>query len=279
MWVAVIGRRVVGLRSYLRWRFLQVDSRVVRAARAVDTATHPDYRRRGIFRQLTLASLEGLRKADVAFVFNNPNKNSLAGYLSMGWRKVCRLPVLARPLRLASLPRIVRACGHSPHVWSRTSKVGRPAAEVLRDRDGLASLLSHSPLSRGMTTHRTPDYLCWRYGFPALRYRAIVMHNDLRHGILILRERTRGPITELIVAELLLPDVHQRGDAVRFLNEHVARHSNADIAVRLAGDGFPREGFIPIPGLGPTLVWRGILDNRPLRPDSLCLTLGDIELL
>ena len=48
-WVAVDrDGRLLGFRAFLRWEFTQ-GSTVVRAARAVDTATRPDVQRRGIF--------------------------------------------------------------------------------------------------------------------------------------------------------------------------------------------------------------------------------------
>jgi GNAT superfamily N-acetyltransferase len=48
-WVAVDGDRIVGLRVWLRWRFTR-SGRTWEAVRAVDTATHPEYQGRGIFR-------------------------------------------------------------------------------------------------------------------------------------------------------------------------------------------------------------------------------------
>src|SRR2546428_1238947 len=43
--------RVVGFRSFMRWRFRAGDATVL-GVRAVDTATHPDVQGRGIFRNL-----------------------------------------------------------------------------------------------------------------------------------------------------------------------------------------------------------------------------------
>ena len=54
MWVALDGERIVGFRAFLRWEFNTPEGRTVIAARAVDTATDPDYQGRGIFTRLTL---------------------------------------------------------------------------------------------------------------------------------------------------------------------------------------------------------------------------------
>ena len=43
MWVACVGDRVVGFRTFLRWEFARTDGAPVLAVRAVDTATDPDF--------------------------------------------------------------------------------------------------------------------------------------------------------------------------------------------------------------------------------------------
>ena len=60
MWVALAGARVVGFRAFLRWELVGPDGRVRHAARAVDTATDPDFEGRGIFTRLTLEALDAL---------------------------------------------------------------------------------------------------------------------------------------------------------------------------------------------------------------------------
>src|SRR6478735_9586729 len=81
MWDATDDERVVGFRTFVRWEFLRPDGHVVRAARAVDTATDPAYQGRGIFTRLTLEGLEHLPSDGVQLIFNTPNAKSLAGYL------------------------------------------------------------------------------------------------------------------------------------------------------------------------------------------------------
>ena len=85
MWVACDGDRVVALRVFMRWQFRRGDE-ILRAVRAVDTATDPDYQGKGLFTALTLHGLDELRADGVDFVFNTPNAQSLPGYLKMGWQ-------------------------------------------------------------------------------------------------------------------------------------------------------------------------------------------------
>src|SRR5437870_11646883 len=56
--VAEAEGRIVGLRTFMRWRFAAAGiPDEVDAVRAVDTATSPDVRRRGVFSALTKAGL------------------------------------------------------------------------------------------------------------------------------------------------------------------------------------------------------------------------------
>ncbi|HKA82351.1 MAG TPA: GNAT family N-acetyltransferase, partial [Acidimicrobiales bacterium] len=180
-WVAVDGGEVVGFRTFMRWEHRAPTGEVLPAVRAVDTATHPSHQGRGIFRRLTLQALDDLRAQGVAFVFNTPNEQSRPGYLKMGWRQVGRLAAAVRPRSVAAAARTARARVPADR-WSVPARAGRPAHDVLAD-PGLAGLLSSAPTVTGLGTHRTPEYMRWRYGFGPLAYRAVTLDGDLRGGL------------------------------------------------------------------------------------------------
>lgn len=274
-WVAVDGGRVVGLRPFLRWEF-QRPGGTVAAVRAVDTATHPDHRGRGIFTRLTLHALEELRGSGVGFVFNTPNDRSRPGYLKMGWRVVGRAPIRARARSLGTLPRVLRA-RQPADLWSLPTEVGLAAHEVLADTAGVERLLaSQPPVRRRLRTRRTAAWLRWRYGFEPLGYRAVVADGDVASGMALFRLRRRGPAVEATVCEVLAPA--GQGKVAADLTAAVLRRSGADYAVR-AGGGRLRDGFLPLPGQGPALVWRGVdLATCPPRR-AWDLSVGDLELL
>ena len=105
MWVACDDDRVVALRVLLRWEFTR-GGETLRAVRAVDTATDPNYQGRGLFRTLTMHGLDQMREEGVDFLFNTPNSQSLPGYLKMGWQVVGKVPAAFRvrtPLSLTAL--------------------------------------------------------------------------------------------------------------------------------------------------------------------------------
>jgi len=285
MLVAEAGGRIVGLRAFMRWQF-EAAGRTVRAIRAVDTATHPDYQGRGIFSRLTLEALDALRD-DVDLVFNTPNEKSLPGYLKMGWRSVGRLPVSIRVLRPVRVLRRLRRLDGAERPDTVTPE-GRAVSvpDALADEDGLTRLLSaaQSP-SSGLRTPRTTEYLRWRYGDGSgLGYRAVQLHDRGRlRGLAIFRVRSRRRLWEATVSEVI-SEPADRGAARRLLRavgrstpvDHVACHvppgSTVAGAARLAG-------FVPVP-IGITLVVNPLregLDIDPFDLRSWNLSLGDLE--
>jgi len=270
-WVAVDGDRIVGFRTFLRWEFEADDGRTRRAVRAVDTATHPDYQGRGIFRTLTLHALAELRADGVDFVFNTPNDKSRPGYLTMGWREVGRVPTAVRPVSVAGAVRMLRSRVPADR-WSAGGEQGLPAAEVLADDriSGLRPALAKT----GIRTRRGSDYLRWRYGFGALGYRAVVLDGDVRNGVAVFRRRRRGRAVEAALCDVLVPR-DAPGNARR-LERAVAAACAADYVVKLGGPLADGAGFVRLPRQGPVLTWRAL--NQSDAPTAWRLALGDVEL-
>lgn len=271
-WVAVDGGRVIGLRLFMRWEF-QSGQKVLPAVRAVDTATHHDYRGRGIFRQLTLHGLEELQRDGVAFVFNTPNDQSRPGYLSMGWKEVGRLPVRVRPRSPSVLSRLLRARVPA-ELSSLPTDIGVSAGDVLAER-AVAEQLADAPQARDpqrVATNRTAAYLAWRYGHEPLAYRALAPSGEPDEGLVIVRLRRRGPTTEAVVADVL-GHVRSGQQATREL-----WHAGTDHFIALAGTpGLPMA--LPVPRLGPLLTTRPLTSSAPTTVKAWNLSMGDIELM
>ena len=137
--VAEANGNMVGLRVFLRWRW-HSGNEAYEALRAVDTATHPDWRRRGIFRELTSQLVEIARDDKVSIIFNTPNAASRAGYLKMGWSSVGRVPVYFRPCRLMPIVRrILRPKNPSSTTVPGPSSL--PPIERLLEQEHLPTLL------------------------------------------------------------------------------------------------------------------------------------------
>jgi GNAT superfamily N-acetyltransferase len=275
-WVAVDEATgdVVGFRTFSRWRFARGD-RTVEAVRAVDTATHPDHQGRGIFSLLTRHALDELQASGTAFVFNTPNDRSRPGYLKMGWQLVQRLPVAATPRSPAALVRLARARTPADK-WSSPTGAGVPVADLLADAGAVTTLLEAArPHDDSLRTARSPAYLAWRYGFPPLHYRAAVAPGGVDAGVVIFRLRRRGAALEAAVCEQIVPLGDDRTASA--LIRQVLRETGADHAVQI-GAARPTKGLLPVPGQGPTLVWRDLVETEMPPADRWSLALGDIEL-
>jgi GNAT superfamily N-acetyltransferase len=283
MLVALDEERIVGLRAFMRWRF-RGGAQSLRAVRAVDTSTHPEYQGRGIFSRLTLEALEGLRD-DTDFVFNTPNERSLPGYLKMGWKALGELPVWVRIRRPVRFARGVRF---------RTQQEGplglplpeAPTAREVLENGALSRLLEAGAPANGLiTTHRDLRYLRWRYGsVPSLGYHAVTEEGPGGlQGLALFRVRPRGRLREATLAELIVApgDVRTARRLLRAVArsapvDHVACHFSAGSAASAARR---RGGFLRAPR-GVTFT---VYPIKPtLRPDpcdmaSWALSLGDVE--
>ncbi|MDQ1521284.1 MAG: hypothetical protein QOI55_2357 [Actinomycetota bacterium] len=273
-WVAVDGDRIAGLRVFMRWEFL-LDGRAVRAVRAVDTATHPDYQGRGIFTKLTMHALDAVRADGVDFVFNTPNDQSRPGYLKMGWEVVGKLPVSVRPRSVPALARMVAARVPAQR-WSAPSTAGEAAADVLADEAALASLLETQPVVPGLRTRVDSGFLRWRYGSPLLSYRAVAASGGVAGGLVLFRVRRRGRAREAVLCEVLAPEADVR--MVRALVAAAFRQVDADYVMRLGGPPIGRDRFVRLPGQGPVLTRRAAASEPPAALTAWRLTLGDVEL-
>lgn len=276
--VAEEADRLVGLRAFMRWNW-SANSRIVAAVRAVDTATHPDFRRRGIFSRLTRELLREATRGEVSFVYNTPNRYSMPGYLKLGWRVVGRIPVLVRPRRRALRTMLggEAAPGHLD-----TGVDNFPAALDIPE-EILLGLAEVQPRAEGRYgTPRSVDYLKWRYQRPpGLRYHALWA--DDGKALVVFRERERRGFREVTVVEIL----GERRPAARLLRKLAAETvSDHLVAVASAHTEERRAallaGFIPLPGVGPIATAR-ILNQDSALPDPLDLrswrlSLGDIEL-
>jgi GNAT superfamily N-acetyltransferase len=285
MLVAELDDTIVGLRAFMRWRFLS-GSQELTAVRAVDTATHPHYQGRGIFSRLTQRALQDL-DSGIHFVFNTPNEKSLPGYLRLGWRTVGKVPVSIRVLRPV---RVVRA------ILSRkrkTTPTGAPprieaerASDALDDVRPLSQLLEESVLSNDrLTTPRTIAYLGWRYAqAPLLDYRAVREFREGRLvGIALFRVRPRGATWEAMIADLIVPPTDRK--TARRLLLRVAQAASVDHVTCHFPSGWVQAiaarqaGYFRTP-VGLRLISKPLLNNLnpdPLNPGSWALTLGDLE--
>ncbi len=262
--VAETDDRIVGLRAFMRWDLVTPDGVTLRCVRAVDTATHPDYQRRGIFRRLTEETLELALAENMDLVFNTPNEKSGAGYLSMGWTEIGMIGVLARPSsRLAT---------------DRGSITDTEPENFLADPQPAIPLEVTDRAARGLRTPRNQAYLRWRFGsHPTARYFRV----DSADSTAIVRPNVRKGRRELIVADVY-------GPRPRAALREAGRKSRSRYVAAWFSPGSPeraaaiRSGLVPVPGVTAlTLMARPLrdLDIEVTSMASWDLAISDLELL
>lgn len=260
--VAEEDERIVGLRTFMRWNLTTPEGETLRCVRAVDTATHPDYQRMGIFRRLTEEGVEIARDDGVDMIFNTPNEKSKPGYLKMGWQEVAPIGAMVRP----ALTMVSR---HGGRDLDPAQYLHDPAPVIVDD-------LSDRP-PNGLRTPRTPDYLAWRFaGHPSARY---FVTGDAS-GSAVVRPNLRNGRRELVLADVFgTPSAAVKSAIAARTDSYLATWFSPGTAERSA---VLRQGFLPVPGVAALQ-----LVMRPLRDlpaafssiESWDVAVSDFELL
>jgi GNAT superfamily N-acetyltransferase len=260
--IADAGGRIAGLRAFMRWELTNPAGGLIRAVRPVDTATHPDFRRMGIFRNLTMAALEEARADGVHLVFNTPNADSGAGYRSMGWKDVQPIGAFVRPKR----------------PWRGSVDPGTDRSAFIPGGESPAppDLPDRPPM--GLRTVRSAAYRNWRFAdHPTAGYRMVRSGN----GAVMLRPNVRSGRAEVVVSDLI-------GDISPKAFRSAARASDSHYLVSWFSGGSPERAastsamFLPVPKLTAlTQVALPLvdLDVDVFDPKSWDLATGDLELL
>lgn len=307
--VAWAGEQLAAVRLFMRWS-LCGGGQVVRVGRAVDMAVHPDWRRRGLFERMTLASLEPMAAEGIALTYNTPNSLSLPGYLKMGWSHPGRLPLrmhVRHPGRV--LGHVVRAqLGHDAAGRKGLTPSGgkaRPVKAVglvdntqvlcllqdvavreLTQRVGAAQL---DPPSRDAAVSRlrtvlSPEYLEWHYGrnhwYP---YVAAFESRGNEGALVVGRLLMRQGLVEVWLTEVVAsPGRRGRALAARAA-ARLACQTRADYVVVSALGETPgvRRGYLPLGRRGTDVTVRVLMSDLPLDPTSWAgwaAGIGDFEL-
>ena len=284
--------RLVGLRVFMRWVWCSGEE-FVPTVRAVDTATHPSFRGRGIFRRLTLQLVDVMRQEEIGFVYNTPNEFSKPGYLKMGWKEVGRIPLMIRPMRPARL--VLRALRQrlglgdvSIDESSRGDAAqGKTIGELCEQASFIDKLTASDPLDYRYTTARSAAYLRWRYSaIPGLTYRAVWDSAPGREHAIIYRYRLRRGVRELSLSDVLVvPGAEQ---AARASVRRLMKGSDVDFVSAVAAPSTPERrvldgaGFLPMRTLAPILTVRSVAADAALRSPfdirNWRLSTGDLEL-
>ncbi|NND04394.1 MAG: GNAT family N-acetyltransferase [Acidimicrobiia bacterium] len=257
--------RIAGVRALMRWRLATPTGGELSCVRAVDTAVHPDYQRRGLFRSMNESALEVARNDGVDLVFNTPNSQSRPGYLKQGWRDVGAIGVMVRPTWRLLNPR--RELDELP-----------APSELLPEAKAAADLSEDDRVPVGLRTVRSEGYRAWRFGsHPTAEYVSVGSGDSTA----VLRVNRRSGRDELVVSELI-------GDQGSKAIRRAAKLARAGYFVAWFSRRSPeraaamRAGLVPIPRVTAlNLVARPLttLDLDVFDLDNWDIALSDLELL
>lgn len=263
MLVAEDNGLICGVRVFLRWEFRQ-GKKLIKACRAVDTAIHPDYQGKGLFKSLTLALIEELKEEGVELIYNTPNSQSTPGYLKMEWEKWGKLPLKMHfnlSLRKSKNQSLTSD-------WSSIT----PVFHKIENRSYNADEIQTSLVS---------GYLRWRYmNCPLFPYHFI---SDGETYLLIYRIKEGKIGRELRIADFFqLPGFGenekkqlnarlktvQKNEGVRFTSFSGLQCQN-ELPIEL--------GHIPVMSIGPEVTLRKVANLDDVLKMPWAWSLGDLE--
>lgn len=97
--LAVDGDKIVGQYAVIPVAMQMMGDQMV-GSLSLDTMTHPDYQRLGIFKTLANQVYMELGQEDIPLTYGFPNENSLNGFVKyLGWAHISTLTFLFKPLR------------------------------------------------------------------------------------------------------------------------------------------------------------------------------------
>ncbi|HMR42882.1 MAG TPA: GNAT family N-acetyltransferase [Saprospiraceae bacterium] len=269
--------RLIGLRAFMRWQW-QRDGQQYSALRAVDTATHPDYQGRGIFKKLTLQLLKDCKNDGDHFIFNTPNEKSKPGYLKMGWSEVGKIPVRLKPERPVRLI-LNKFFPKNPATGERLDLQDFKIERFFKNTSGL-SWLDDTPLIPGkIYTRKTSAFLKWRYAdCPVRTYSAAGGDNFLI--IFYLKNHHIGK--ELRIVEAFGKNAKPIGQAFKMIKKQlkpdfISIAPPADARVKSVLD---KLWFLPPRNIGPVLTFKSlnVAEKDFLDIERWAYSLGDFEL-
>lgn len=275
---------LIGLRVFMQWQW-RWRGTVYKAIRAVDTATHPDHQRKGIFKKLNLQQIELCKQQGIHFVFNTPNDQSRPGNLKMGWVQQGRMPLkfkVLNPIALAYA--IVFKNGKG------AAGAGDPTPAQTWDPRVFELMDKYQVNDEHLNTALSSSYIRWRYtNNPLFRYNYFT---DFENYLLIGRIKSHSFTKELRLVDCMF---FNKASTNRHISSQISKavlpycKNNKIQVISFSGQQYQTYrsalnwmGIIPVQNRGPIVTLRDLNMNEKF-PELLDIknwgySLGDMEL-
>ncbi|VAX38814.1 hypothetical protein MNBD_PLANCTO02-120 [hydrothermal vent metagenome] len=308
MLVGLQEGKVVGMRAFLRWQ-LNWQGERIEAAKPVDSVTHPQARRQGVFSQLTTAACDMAQQMGIQILFNTPNQNSLPGYLKLGWQQVGLVPSLVKVTSPATASwKLLKSLISSKHFkqeiptsdWfiSDPTDTSQLFGEGDKFEEAFENLLLKSnSLNKNSSEHiltdKTISFWRWRYmGHPHYQYYVERCYDGAElTGVLFYRLNVRRGLREVMITDIVTNP--EKKNVVKKLIAQLSEQVRSDYFVSLATKSHETfnelraSRFRIVPRKGLQLVARSLVDqgdsegfdfnNDIYQFDRWSLSLGDLE--
>jgi N-acetylglutamate synthase-like GNAT family acetyltransferase len=274
--------KIVGVRAFMQWRWIK-EGKIYKALRAVDTATHPEYQGKGIFKKLTLGLVDESIKGGYDFIYNTPNGSSMPGYLKMGWQTLGKPLIRIRP----SIAMVLTRVGILNRVLDVQKFINYSTDSAFNDSEALVKLVSKKKNADQafLKTDISVDYLKWRYNtIPIHTYGCLHdLNSKASYCIFFRPKQTRFGIEGRITDVLIDVDTFSK---LEFKRNFQTLAKNFDFLSIASADPQLKTllnelFFLPALKAGPVVTTRNLnlenpeflLNFTPWKP-----TLGDLEL-
>lgn len=213
------------------------------AAWSIKTMTHPDYQRRGIFREMTEYSLTRARELGIQLILGFANSESYPGYEKFGWTFLLERQAALRPLDIQSglakrgLFKHLAGLGNSLYQsWDRrriatlAKEAGAIEAAILPAAPPVVEAIwSRMKTAFSLLVERNYNYINWRYNQRPRQDYKFVLASDAGNPLAMLVFRITNSNACIIVDYLgprqspALPALfyktiqHCREQAVRYI--------------------------------------------------------------
>ncbi|WP_198154658.1 GNAT family N-acetyltransferase [Plesiocystis pacifica] len=248
---------------------------------SIDSMTHPEFKRRGVFAESGEACTKAMADRGFAFVYGFPNADSIRGFENkLGWKSIMPVPVLAKVLDLGGLAQtlgrpelrrwislasrsLTRAPGVVGELGARLSATrGGRAVPPVRSFEGFGDWADKLWLrcrdQQRIAVIRDLEFLRWRYDerpeSDYLRLRVDGPTGVLGFAVMAFSSGPHGPGAFLM--ELVIDHDHPDGDlaatALLHACEREARQRSCAFLSAMAAPGSAerplllRQAYLPI---------------------------------
>lgn len=201
-------------------RNMWINNNVLNVALSLDTMTHVDFRKQGVFTRLALDLYNRLEQQNIPLVYGFPNINSIYGFENkLKWQILGTTPVMVRPIKFEKIFRLSESLMKKS--WAKymarfiSADWNVPIYKLLKKCswseiykfDARIDMLWQQIRSEfQIAVDRNAQYLNWRYvDKPDSNYIKIALEDNYFEimGVLILKLEKFGDLTIGVIADLI----------------------------------------------------------------------------